>query len=133
MMYGTLRQYETQQRITTIIEQSFDTRPMPSGTITGREVKRRVDLARDIYLVLLNDCLWSEPRILDHLPAFIARALDGEEPIPDWAKKKEGDSGSRMWGVESAGKVESERRLTALSQTERSPLIVLPGKGHHGN
>jgi hypothetical protein len=129
---GKLADAETQQRVSEIIEDSFDTRPMPSGNVTRGEVQRRVEMAKDIYTTLLNECLWSEQRILDHLPAFLARGLDGSEAIPDWAKLKISETESAMWGAEAAGRVEPERRLSALSKSKHEPLIIVPG-GNHEN
>lgn len=130
---GTLTTAATQERIASIIERSFDTRPMPSGDVTQREVDRRVDIAKSTFVVLLNECGWSEQRILDHLPAFLARALDGEEAIPEWAQRRVGDDETAGWGAEAAGRVESERRLSALAATrDEQPLIIVPGRTRHG-
>lgn len=137
MDLGPLTTKDTQEKVATIIESSFDTRPMPSGNVTQREVDSRVALAREIFRVLWNDYRWSEQRIVDHLPQFIVRGLDGEDPIPDWVRV-EGDSGSAMWGAEAAGRVESERRLSALAKTGDAPpgdapLIIIPGGNDDGS
>lgn len=128
MELGSLLTESTQLKLATIIEDSFDTRPMPSGVITRAEVDHRVSIAKDVYQVLLNESRWSEQRILDHMPVFLTRALDGEEPLPDWAKVREGDNGSAMWGSEVAGQVEQDRRLSALATTGDEPLIIVPGR-----
>jgi len=120
---------ETLTAITNVIEASFDSRPMPSGNITRREVLRRVELAKDVYLTLVNESGWTGQRALDHLPAFLVRGLDGLEPIPDWAKIMIGADGSAMWGAEAAGRVERERRLSALSRSGESSPIIIPGRG----
>lgn len=112
---------ETLERIAVVIEESFDSRPMPSGNITQREVTRRVDMATDIVSTLVHESRWTEQRALDHLAAFLARGLDGSEPIPEWAKIAIVD-GSAMWGVEAAGRVEKERRLSALA-SDKVPLV----------
>lgn len=125
---GSLNTVETQAKVVAVIEASFEARPMPSGVITRREVTRRVELAKEIFRVLLAECLWSEQRILDHLPAFLVRGLDGDDPIPQWAKRKVGDSESASWGAEAAGRVEHERRLSALAKAGEEPLIIVPGR-----
>lgn len=127
MHVGKLADIKTQRRVSEIIERSFETRPMPSGEITQGEVRRRVEMAKHIYTTLLNDCLWTEQRILDHLPAFLARGLDGLEAIPDWAKLRISDTESAMWGAEAAGYVEPENRLSALAKSKHEPLIIVPG------
>jgi hypothetical protein len=110
-----LRSADTRKKLAGVIEKSFDARPMPSGDITQGEVNRRVDLAKEIFDALFNECHWTEQRIMDHLPTFLVRGLDGEEPIPEWAKRKVDDDESAMWGAEAAGRVEKERRLSALA------------------
>jgi len=124
-------------RMTNIVMDSFRTRPMPLSGITERESSRRVQLAEEIFSTMYNEVKWSQERILDHLPAFLARVLDGQDPIPSWAKEELGDSGSSMWGKEAAGRVSAERRLSALATVGGSPrgekpLIIVPG-GHHDN
>ena len=131
---GSLEHKGTQERVAKIIEDSFDARPMPSGNITKTEVRRRAYIAKEIFDVLYGDLRWSEQRIIDHLLVFLCRALDGVEPIPDWAKTMS-DTGSVMWGVEASGRVEKESRLSALSKKENLtatdlPLIIIPG-GHN--
>jgi hypothetical protein len=137
MDLGPLTTKDTQAKVAAIIDDTFDSRPMPSGNITQREVNSRVTLARELFRVLWADFKWSEQRILDHLPAFIVRGLDGEEPIPEWVKV-EGDSGAATWGVEAAGRVEKERRLSALAKTgdaptTDAPLIIMPGGRDDGS
>lgn len=127
--FGTLQTLQTQSRISGIVEDSFKARPMPSGNVTLREVQRRVNMAKDTFLALLNECGWSEQRILDHLPAFLCRGLDGEAPIPEWAKRRVGDTESASWGAEAAGRVQSERRLSALAAGGTDgPRIIVPGR-----
>lgn len=129
VQFGTLQTPRTQERISQIVEGSFESRPMPSGNITLGEVQRRVGIAKDTFLVLLNDCGWSEQRILDHLPAFLSRGLDGQEPIPQWAQRRVGDTESASWGAEAAGNVQSERRLSALAAGGTDgPRIIVPGR-----
>jgi hypothetical protein len=130
---GPLETKETQEKVATIIEGSFETRPMPSGNITRAEVDRRVEMAKEVFRVLHAECKWSEQRIMDHLPAFLVRGLDGEEPIPDWAQRRIEDTESAMWGAEAAGRVEPERRLSALAKAGDEPLIIVPGRTGHGN
>ena len=124
---GTLETKETQAKVSAVIETSFNVRPMPSGNVTRQEVNRRVEMAKDIFRTLHSECKWSEQRILDHLPSFLVRGLDNEEPIPDWAKRKIDDTESAMWGAEAAGRVKPERRLSALSKAGGEPLIIQPG------
>lgn len=129
VQFGSLQTPRTQERISFVVEDSFETRPMPSGNVTLREVKRRVDMAKDVFLVLLNECGWSEQRILDHLPAFLTRGLDGQEPLPGWARRRVGDTESASWGAEAAGRVQSERRLSALAAGGTDgPRIIVPGR-----
>lgn len=123
-----LNNRETQARVTTIVEDSFEARPMPSGKVTLREVRRRVAIAKDTFLSLLNECGWSEQRALDHLPAFLVRGLDGLDPLPDWARRRMGDDEHVGWGAEAAGTVESERRLSALAAGNGGPTVVVPGR-----
>lgn len=126
---GTLNTRETLARVTAVIEDSFRTRPMPSGAPTLREVNRRVDLAKGIYLQLYNECKWTDQRILDHLPAFLANGLDGLDPIPEWAQSNASETESAMWGTEAAGKVKADSRLSALAKTSKTePLIIVPGR-----
>lgn len=136
MGLGPLETQETMAKVVAIIEDSFDTRPMPSGSITRSEIDSRTMLAKEIFRVLWNEMRWSEIRILDHLPAFIARGLDGDEPIPSWVTKQ-GETESASWGAEAAGRVEKERRLSALATSQdvampSEPMIIIPG-GYDGN
>lgn len=109
------------------VEESFRTRPMPSGQITAREIVRRVELVKEIFAVLQNEAGWSEQRIVDHLPAFLARGLDGLDSVPAWAQRRMGEGESVMWGSEAAGRVEPESRLSALSKVgDGRPLVVVP-------
>lgn len=111
------------------VEESFRTRPMPSGVVTQREVVRRVEIVQKIFRTLQHDAGWSEQRICDHLPAFLARALDGMDPVPAWAQRRMGENESVMWGSEAAGRVEPERRLSALSKAGDGPSLVVVPKG----
>ena len=124
--FASLNAGTTHDKVVAVIERSFEARPMPSGVITRGEIKRRVEIAKDIFRELHADCHWSEARILDHLPAFLVRALDGEEAIPPWAARRVGDDESAMWGSEAAGRVAAERRLSALSKLRGEPLIITP-------
>jgi hypothetical protein len=105
---------DTENRMAAIIEESFNTRPMPSGVITRGEVIRRVEMAKEVFLTLVNESKWSAQRALDHLPQFLTRGIDGSEPIPEWAKIAA--CGNSMWGVEAAARVVPELRLSALAR-----------------
>jgi hypothetical protein len=119
---------EISGRLSSIVADSFRTRPMPSGEPTDKEVKDRMTICLTCFVVLLEEAGWTSQRVLDHLPSFLARALDGQEPIPTWARRKMTDSETTMWGADAAGKVESERRLSALAKTGDQALIISPGR-----
>ena len=129
-----LRDPEISGKLSAIVAASFDTRPMPiSEEPTDKEVKDRMTICLICFVVMLEEAGWTAQRVIDHLPKFLTRALDGQEPIPAEMRRRAKDDETAMWGVESAGRVESERRLSALGKTGSEPLIVVPGRRHHGN
>jgi len=64
--------------------------------VTQAEVKRRGRLCVEIFKVLRGDLHWSWQRAVDHLPAYLRQALDGQDWEPEarqramWAPSKVG-------------------------------------------
>lgn len=113
---------QIKKRIVNIVMDSFRTRPMPSGCITENECKHRIELATEIWNQLWDDARWGDERILDNLPRYLAMKIDGDELPPE--TNKQADYESVMWGVEQAGKVEPDKRLSALSmKSDIIPII----------
>lgn len=135
-----LTQDQIDERLTEIVMDTFQARPMPLGLITKNECERRASFALALYDALLNEMRWSAERILDHMPSFLVRRLDGQD-LPGWATHKDGDAGSAMWGSEAAGRTTPERRLSALARIRfrehrvgvDGPIILIPKGGDNGS
>lgn len=96
--FGSLATQPTQAKIAAILERSFAVRASRNNPPSDSEVKERCDIARALFLVLLNEFGWSEPRIFDHMLEFVVRKLDGQDAIPPWVSEHR-KSGTAMWAV----------------------------------
>lgn len=54
-----------------------------AGRITRDEIKRRGKLCLKIFVALRGDLKWTIERILDHLPQYLRKELDGESWEPE--------------------------------------------------
>ena len=62
------------------------------GTATTSEQKLRVNMCLDIVKVLRGDMKWSWERIIDHIPGYLSKKLDGSDWEPSaraaWAPQQ---------------------------------------------
>lgn len=118
---------DVRSKIVDVVLSTFNSRPMPSGNITEKELQDRLDVAVEIWNHLYGECRWSREMAIDHIPMFLIMCIDGarvSDAVPEPAPKEELREGSTMWAPEKLNDTEPERRLSALAATDDKPVLI---------
>jgi len=60
------------------IAASFIVRPHRLYLAKSSAIKDRFDICAKVFRALRGDLKWSIPKVIDHLPGFLLKAIDGE-------------------------------------------------------
>lgn len=111
---------EVRDRLTGIVLQTFELRPMPLSGMTEKELQDRLEVTVEIWNHLYGECRWSKDRALDHILSLLLATIDGaklQDRLPEPASDVKAETNS-MWAPEKLQEAEAERRLSALAVSE---------------